>query len=170
MKMSAKGIRALALEEALVLVAYQDGEHMSWGFGHNDPALKPGDTTTIERALALLAEDLTPREDIVARMIKVPMAEHENDALVSAYYNKGNKLVPVARLINVGERNEAMAALLTINRNDAGEFKPGLAERRMREMRMFLRGDYGDLSKKIKFYCGDPKTTQPEEMDFPNVI
>lgn len=166
MKTSPKGVRFLAKEEALVLTAYQDGEHMSIGFGRNDPALKPGDTITIEQAMAYLVADLAPREAAVGRMLKVPVTSNENDVLVSCYYNKGNLIVPVIEHINAGRKDEAMAQLLTINRNKAGVFKSGLAERRIREMRVFLRSDYGDLSK-IKFWPGDPSKSAPVEIPFP---
>lgn len=166
MKTSPQGVRFLAKEEALVLCAYPDGEHMSIGFGRNDPALKPGDTITIEQALEYLAADLVPRERAIEKMLKVPVTQNEFDPLVSAYYNKGNLIVPVIAAINAGHKDEAMAAFLTINRNKAGVFKPGLALRRVREMDVFRNGNYGDLSK-IKIWRGDPNKTKPEEIPFP---
>lgn len=166
MKTSHKGVVFLAKEEAIVLAAYQDGEHMSIGAGHNDPALKPGDTISLEKAIALLASDLESRDAAITRMLKVPVEQHEFDPLVSAYYNAGSKVRLVVDLINHGERDEAMATMLTYNRTKEGKFKPGLAHRRIREMDVFLFGNYGDLST-VKIWRGDPNKTRPEEMAFP---
>lgn len=150
----------LGQEEALVLVSYPDGEHRSIGAGHNDSALTPDSKITLEEALALLAVDLVSREAAVAKMLKVPIKQWEFDALVDAYYNKGNLVAPVIDLLNAGHTGDAMAHLLTINRNKAGVFLPGLAKRRFREMQLFLYGDYGDLTT-IKVWRGPPSSTKP---------
>lgn len=170
MKTSHNGVVFLARAEAIVLVAYPDGEHMSWGAGHNDPALKPGDQISLEDALKLLAADLAPREAYITKKLTLPVEQHEFDALVDAYYNKGSHVLPVIELINAGDHLEAMAVLLTINRNEsgpkAGKFNEGLAKRRMNEIALFLHGNYGDLSK-VKIWRGDPSKTKPEEIVFP---
>lgn len=172
MQTTYRGLCAIAREEAVVLVPYPDGRpgEFSIGIGHYDPTLKADSPAiTIEEAWELFRSDMAPRELEVAKMLKMSVVPQENDALVSAYYNKGSKVRPVIDLINKGEKMEAMALLLTINRNAQGEFKAGLASRREREMRMFLRGDYSDEEKdvpKLKLWRGAP-IGAPELIDFP---
>lgn len=164
----------MAREEAVVLVPYPDGKHYSQGLGHYDPALRPDSPPiTVDQAWALFAEDLVPREAIVSKMVTVPLKQHEFDALVSLYYNKGNALRPVAELINAGQPMDAMGRMLAVNRDEKGVFKPGLAARRLREMQIFLKADYGDQPQPakpapmLKLWRGDPKTTAFEEIPFP---
>lgn len=150
-----------------MLVPYRDGKTgYSQGLGHfgvepNAPAWTP------EYAWSVFLDDVKERSRIVANYIKVPMSQSEEDALVHFYFQAGNKIEVVAMLINDGEPKEAMAFLLTQNRNESGEFRPGLARRRYAERRMFLSGDYGDETVKLKLWRGDPKTTPVEMIDFP---
>lgn len=172
MQMTYRGLCAIAREEAMVLTPYPDGlaGQFSQGIGHFDPALTADSPSiTVEQAWELFRADMAPREAEVAKMLKVPVIPQENDALVSAYFNKGSKVRPVIDLINAGDKMEAMALLLTINRNAKGEFKAGLASRREREMRMFLRGDYSDEARdkpKLKLWRGVP-VGEPEMIEFP---
>lgn len=169
MNTSFPGRRFIALEEACCLTAYQDGEHLSVGYGHNDPALKAGDRITFNRAFELLGEDLVKRDEIVTRMLKgTEVQQYEFDMLGSAYFNKGNAVASVIRQIVLGNRLDAMALFLTINRDSKGVFKPGLARRRVREMNVFLTGDYGDQTRKVRLYRNNPKVDPTfEEFEFP---
>lgn len=166
------GKRHIALEEALVLAVYPDGEHLSEGYGHYDLNLKEGDTITFERAFELLGEDLVERDKIVTRMLRgVDIPQHEFNMLSSCYFNKGNAVVPVIDYILAGDRLNAMAKFLTINRDSKGVFKPGLAHRRMREMDTFLTGDYGDTTRKVRLYRANPHVDPRfEEFEFPKEI
>lgn len=169
MQTSYRGRCFIARHEAAVLVAYQDGKHLSIGYGHNSPDLKPGDTITFEEAWALLKTDLEARERIVSKWLKVPVEQHKFDACMSTYYQKGSAVRQVINLVNEGDEAEAMALLLTFNRNQ-GKFSDGLAERRNQERRLFRRADYGDEAKPVpmlKLWTGDPRTTPPTEVPFP---
>lgn len=146
MKTSYHGRCLTAQEEALALVAYPDGTHLSIGAGHNDAGLKPGTTITIPQALALLGDDEASREAAISKALAVPVNQAQFDALTDAWFNKGTVIHPVIDLINKGDIDEAMALLLTFNRNKAGTFLLGLARRRQREAHLFMTGDYGDLS------------------------
>lgn len=140
---------------------------MSVGFGHNDPNLKPDDPPiTVQQAIDLLIADLAPREAAVSKMFSVPVLQQEFDAILDAYYNKGNLVRPVVRLINEGRKSDALDQLLTINRDASGTYRAGLARRRQREVEIFLHGDYGDISK-MKLWRGDPHKTAPEIIPFP---
>lgn len=166
------GRKHIAIEEACALQAYQDGPHLSIGYGHNDPTLKAGDTIAFERAFELLGEDLIERDKIVTRMLKgTEIPQHEFDMLVSCYFNKGNLIVPVVHMILDGDRLNAMALFLNINRDSKGVFKRGLANRRNREMNTFLSSDYGETNSKVKLFHGDPrdKSTVVTEFEFPVV-
>lgn len=171
MTVSYRGLCAIAREEAMVLVPYPDGKNFAQGVGHNDPLLKADSPPwTVEESWAKFIEDVALREKIVHNFIKVPMKQNEEDALVYFYYQAGSKIRSVAALINAGQPVEAMAMLLAYNRNEAGEFKLGLAGRRLREARMFLVGDYSDEATtvpKLKLWRGNPKSTPIELIDFP---
>jgi lysozyme len=163
---SRNGVLFLACREALVTVAYEDGAHMSVGFGSNDPNLEPGDTVTFKEAFARLKRDVAARETIVNRAIKVPVSQQQFDALFDLYYQNGNKHDAQGRpgwthmmsLINAGDFDGAAAYFPECRCNSAGEEKEGLRKRRVMEQGIFLRGDYGDLSS-VPFYPGNPHTT-----------
>ena len=157
----------IARQEACVLVSYQDGAHFSIGFGHNDPGLTADATITLDDAWALFKKDLEPREKSVDELIDVPLQPHQLDACVSLYYQAGNQLRAVAALINAGSIDEAMATLLSINRDYTfKQFRLGLAKRRLAEATLFMKADYGDLST-LKLFKGNPRTTPFIEVPFP---
>lgn len=94
-RMSDLGALSLLAREAITLVSYKDTAGV-WtiGVGHTAAAggLKPGPGVTlpsIEAALALYLVDLAKYEADVAAMVKVPLAQHQFDALVSWHYNTG---------------------------------------------------------------------------------
>ena len=157
----------IAQREAFVSVAYPDGVNHAIGFGRNDPAIKLGDTTTMEAELPLFLDGVRERAKTVDRALDWPVEQHEFDALVSLYYNKGTvALNDVASRLNDGDRSEAMAVMCTYNRKQDGSFSFGLAKRRWLELCIFRNADYGDLST-IKVFDGDPKIVPPVETPFP---
>lgn len=169
MQLSRNGYIFLGCREAIVLVAYPDGPHLSIGCGSNDPSLRPGDTITVKEAFERLKRDVAAREAIVNRMLKVAVSQQQFDALFDLYYQNGNKpdgqgrrgFDHMAGLINAGRFDDAAAYFPECCRNSAGESKDGLRKRRMMEQAVFLRGDYGDLSA-IPIWRGDPHTTLRE--------
>lgn len=164
MDLSQLGLRFIARREGLALVSYTDGRYFSIGFGHNDPKLKPGDTITVKEAFALLKEDVKPRAAEVTRMLKVPVNQHQFDALVSFYYQSGRKFVPdiISTLINVGDINHAAQLFPNCDTNSAGKHIPGLRRRRLLEQKIFLSGEYGELSP-IPMWRGDPAKVKAEQ-------
>lgn len=65
------------------------GDVPTVGFGTTG-GVKPGDTTTVERALARALKDVTVFEGALKSCVKVPLAQHEYDAFVSFSYNVGS--------------------------------------------------------------------------------
>jgi GH24 family phage-related lysozyme (muramidase) len=159
MQPSRKGLLFIAAREALVLQAYQDGAHLSIGFGSNDPALKPGDRITVKEAFKRLKKDVEARAEIVTKALTVPVLQHEFDAIFSAYYQSGtDALTDIAAAVNGGDKSAVAQAFLKHDTNAKGEPMPGLLKRRARELNLFLTGEYGDLDK-IPYWKGDPKKT-----------
>jgi GH24 family phage-related lysozyme (muramidase) len=163
MATSRNGLLFVGNREALVLTAYQDGKHCSVGFGSNSPALRLGDTISVRDAFALLKRDIAEREKILNRAIKVSVSQQQWDALISFYYQNGQKpdgqgrrgFDHMAGLINAGKFDEAAAYFPECDRNSAGEQKAGLRKRRLLEQAVFLRGDYGDLDP-LPYWPGAP--------------
>lgn len=90
--LTAIGRAALVSREAMKLRAYRDSVGV-WtiGVGHafGDPVVTPGMVITEAEALEIFARDLRKYEDAVDRGVKVPLADHERDALVSICFNIG---------------------------------------------------------------------------------
>lgn len=164
MRTSWEGVAFIARCEAMVLTAYQDGEHRSIGFGSNSPDLKAGDTITADEAFARLRVDIEAREAPLAGIINVYICGHMWDALMSLGFNTGMGALERSTVITrLNEGNYAAAAdeFLKIKSHT-----PGLLKRREAERLIFLDAEYGDNSK-IKCWTGDPRTTKPELIDFP---
>ncbi|MGE8128984.1 lysozyme [Methylobacterium sp. NPDC080182] len=168
---SRNGVLFIANREALVLTAYSDGPHPSIGFGSNSPALRVGDTITVPDAFRLLRKDIASREPGLNKRIRVPLEQHQYDALFSLHYQSGNRYMPVdpreagderpdiLRLLNAGRLNDAAAAWPDCDANLAGQRQEGLRKRRILEQAVFLRGDYGQLDP-LPYWPGDPRTTK----------
>lgn len=121
MRTSPQGIVEIAGHEGVVLGPYRDSVGV-WtvyvghtaGAGSPDPATIPRRDTrrfteaeadaAIRDALALFADDLQSYESRVERAIKVPLAQHQFDALVSFDFNTGGILrARLTAAINAGD-------------------------------------------------------------------
>lgn len=147
MKTSALGRMALISHEAIVLTRYRDSKGI-WTIGVGvtaaaGAAINPETftgTLTVRRAVDLFETVLARYEADVNRAIKVPLKQHQFDALVSFHYNTGAIAKATAtRLINAGRIEEGGDALLNWMQ------PPEVAGRRMAEHRLFETGDYGHL-------------------------
>lgn len=108
--MTKEGLKRLTAREGTVLKAYKDSVGV-WtiGVGHTSaagaPKVTPSLTITAQEAQDILARDLVQYEATVRSSIKVPLADHQFDALVSMCFNigtggfKGSTLV---KRINAG--------------------------------------------------------------------
>ncbi len=108
-------------------------------FAHQNAGLV---SLTPEQEMALLLATAPPYEDIVHRLILVPLEQHQFDALVSFAYNPGGPFGPVASAINQGDHDAGMAEIR--NRVYSGGHRlEDLVRRRRDETALFLTGSYG---------------------------
>lgn len=150
MKTSDKGKFALALKEGLVPAPYLDSVGVwTFGIGHAEtsglapnpremPKGMPADLDgAIRESFRLFTRTLEQYEAAVRRAVKVPMAQHEFDALVSFHYNTGGiARAALTRHLNNGDRAKAADAFMGWLR------PPEIKGRRKAEQRMFMAGVY----------------------------
>lgn len=149
MRMSDKGLVALARHEGIVPGPYRDAAGVwTYGVGHTaaagapDPAQMPRGMprdvmAEIGRALRLFRADVERYEDEVRRAVTVPLSQHEFDALVSFHYNTGGiARASATELLNAGHRREAGFALMNWSKPES------VIPRRRAERDLFLRGEY----------------------------
>ena len=150
MRISAQGIKQLVSEEGLRLEPYNDSAgHATVGIGHliHFGPVTQADVSRFQGfteagAIALLAQDLRPREQFVEDAVTVALGQNEFDALVSLVFNIGTGAFAkstVLRQLNAGARQAAADAFLLWVKGGAG-----LADRRRRERELFLTRDAPD--------------------------
>ena len=144
MKISEKGINFLIREEGERLKAYKCAAGV-WtiGVGHTGADVKEGMIITKEKSRELLKSDLSRFEKAVNTYIKVPLEQHQFDALVSLTFNIGvgnfSKSTLVKK-INVNASMEEIEFQFKQWRLVGG--KPILSPRRKREARLYRGGKY----------------------------
>lgn len=148
MKVSTAGILEIFEHEGVVPAPYLDSVGVwTWGVGHTaaagsfDPAKLPRGMPAdieaeIERAVRVFQDDIAKYEDRVNRAIKVPLKQHEFDALVSFDFNTGGIFrALLTKAINAGDMDAA--------RHFMGWLKPPeIRKRRTAEMNLFKTGNY----------------------------
>jgi len=97
-------------------------------------------TLTVAQQKQLLRNKAPDYERYVRRHVRIDLFQWEYDALVSFVYNPGASFVIVARAINAGKVDEAMRIIK--HRTGSGSAVAGLANRRAREIALYLYGDY----------------------------
>jgi lysozyme len=123
MRTSDRGLLALIRHEGIVPGPYLDVKGVwTFGIGHTaaagpaDPALMPRGMTAhldagIREAFRVFRADLARYEAEVLRAVKVALAQHEFDALVSFHYNTGSiARAALTRHLNAGDRAAAAEA------------------------------------------------------------
>jgi lysozyme len=138
-KISCDGLDLIKHFEGLFLQAYRCPAGV-WtiGYGHtgirhNDGTVKPGRRITAAQAEELLRLDMSKYEAAVNRLVTVPLAQHEFDALVSFHFNTGalGKSTLLRRL-NAGAYAEVPHQLRRWTRAN-GKVLKGLVRRRQSE-------------------------------------
>jgi len=167
MRTSRDGIFWIAGREALVLVAYHDGENpdgsLRYSLGFGDNSAKAGDKIDPKTAWQRLVANIRQREKIVNKHLKKPVTQEQYDSIMEAYYQGGTRnLLPLAAAVNAGEAHKIPDILPLLDTNKSGEHKPGLKTRREASAKIAKDGDYGSLFP-IKLYRGDPRKTKPVE-------
>ncbi len=149
MKTSDAGLFALALHEGIVPAPYLDSVNVwTWGIGHTaaagnpDPAKMPRGMpadldAAIKAAIDLFRRDLAKYEAAVSRAVKVPLTQHQFDALVSFHFNTGAiGRAALTRRLNAGDYAGATSGFMAW-------VKPAsLKARREAERDLFLHGTY----------------------------
>jgi lysozyme len=143
MKTSTEGLMALVGHEGIVLSTYLDSEKVpTIGIGHTAAAGPPNPKTftgklSIAEAFALFRKDVSKYEAAVAATVKVPLKQHEFDALVSFHYNTGaiGKASFVKKL-NAGDRAGAIKGIMDWKKPAA------IIPRRAAERDLFRTGIY----------------------------
>ncbi len=149
MKMTRRGMLALALHEGLVPAPYKDVKGIwTYGIGHTaeagapDPEKMPRGVpadldAAIRDVLVLFARDVVRYEAEVLRAVRVPLVARQFDALVSFHYNTGAIAeAALTRHLNAGNPGAAAAAFM--NWVTPSSLRP----RRTAEMRLFRDGVY----------------------------
>ena len=145
MKTTLKGLIEIAAHEGIVAMPYRDVKGIwTFGIGHTKAAGKPdpaelpkGEAAPMEAVFDVFRRDIARFEERVNRLVRVPLAAHEFDALVSFDYNTGglNRADLLVRL-NAGDRAGAADGFM-------GWTKPAaIIPRRTKELRLFRDGVY----------------------------
>lgn len=138
MRMSPEGRRRLIQREGIRLHAYRDSVGI-WtiGVGHTSaagpPTVHPTLTITADECDAILTRDLRQYEKAIDAALRVPVAQHEYDALVSICFNVGPKFgqSTCIRKLNAGDRAGAAEAIMLWNK------PPEIIARRRTEYQQF---------------------------------
>lgn len=155
MQTSIEGKAALVASEGVVPAVYLDSvgvptygvgvTHWAIGdeaFSRLSDAMPQNVDRTVDDILDLFENVLRQYEDAVRDAVKVPLEQHEFDALVHFTYNVGGpnfRRSRLLRLINAGDKDEAGRT------GFHGWLKPtSLRGRRDVESDMFLHGNYGN--------------------------
>lgn len=145
MKVSEEGLAEIAGHEGIVLSPYYDSVGvLTFGIGHTanagppDPKTLPmGKQQPVEYAMEVFARDIAKFEKRVNDAVKVPLKQHEFDALVSFDFNTGGiHRATLTKLINAGDRAGAAKAFMGWKR------PPEIIPRRRAEMKLFRTGKY----------------------------
>ena len=148
-KMSDRGLLALVRHEGLVPGPYLDVKNVwTFGIGHTASAGPPDPARMsrgmladldagIREAFRLFRKDIVAYEAEVLRAVKVPLAPHEFDALVSFHYNTGGiAKASLTRHLNAGNRTAAAQGFM-------GWLRPAsIRTRREAERDLFRDGQY----------------------------
>lgn len=166
MKISTKGVLEIAEHEGVVLGPYLDSVGVwTWGVGHTaaaggpEPAKMPREDTRawtdarvkaeLVRALRQFDIDLDSYEARVAKAVKVPLKQHEFDALVSFDFNTGGIFkAKLTQAINRGDKG---------GDGFMGWIKPKeITKRRQAEQALFRTGRYDANGDRIPVYDALP--------------
>ena len=171
MEISTDGLIEIASHEGLCLRPYFDSVGvLTWGIGHTkaagppDPALLPREEDQpIGAIFATFKNDLAAVEANVNKLVKVPLAQHEFDALCSFDFNTGGLWrSSLLRSLNAGDHALAAEQFMGWSR------PPEIIGRRKKEMVLFRDGTYSSGGKVNVFpvnAAGQPVYRQGRNID-----
>lgn len=147
-KFSNEIVRFIKNHEGLRLTSYVcPGGKLTIGYGHTGPEVRGGLTITRAEAEELLHQDMKSRALEIQRMVRVPLKQHQMEALLSLVFNigvgafKGSSLL---RLLNLGQYQTVPHQIKRWDRatvNGKLTRLPGLTKRRAAEVD-FWNGEY----------------------------
>ena len=131
------------------LLPYQDppgSDSWSIGWGHFCGKTKP-EPITQAKADAYLAEDMEWAVGSVNAAVKVPLNQHQFDALVDTYYNNGGKPFreTLGRVLNAGLYDLVPGELMRLIHDLTGKVDQRLVHRRALEVHLFTMPDERSL-------------------------
>jgi len=137
---SATGLALTEQFEGCALTAYQDQVGV-WtiGYGHTGPEVVAGLTITQAQAQAYLAQDVSSAAACVNKVVTLPLAQDEFDALVDFVFNLGSGAFEGSTLLrdlNAGNFSDA-AAQFDLWDHAGGAVVAGLLRRRQAEAALF---------------------------------
>jgi lysozyme len=143
MRVDATGRAFLTKEEGEILHQYFDaGGKPTIGVGHLLAKSRPGYYITHEESQRLLSADLARFEAAVNKLVKVPLNQHQFNALVSFAFNLGEGALAkssLLKLINSGRKDSAaITPAFALWRNVNGKPNASIEARRRREAALFL--------------------------------
>ena len=141
MKLSSLGLALLAYFETFKPTAYRD-QHgvLTIGYGHTGDDVTEGMTCTYEQAVGWLTIDVARAEEGVSDHVKVIIAQHEFDAMVSLAFNIGVTAFANSTLLSMLNAAEDAADQFLVWDRIAGQTNSGLLARRHVERALFLDG------------------------------
>lgn len=150
---SEDGLDLIREFEGLRLEAYPDpgtgAEPWTIGYGHTGDDVFPGMRITRAEADALLRGDVQHAEDAVRDLVRVPLAQHQFDALVSFCFNCGRGAFAkstLLRKLNTGDFDAVPTELARWTRA-AGKVLPGLVRRRKAEAALWVGYEGADTDR-----------------------
>ena len=144
MQLSDIGVDLITNFEGLKLDPYNDSRGFATiGIGHlirRGPVIPEDKSITKQQAYDLFKTDSAWAQKAVSTLVKVPLSQHEFDALVSWTFNLGSGTLAnsmVLTLLNAQKYAEAAVHMLLYNKS-GGAMLPGLVRRRQAEVNLFL--------------------------------
>jgi lysozyme len=130
--------------EGLRLVAYQNAHDVpTIGYGHTN-GVRIGDTCGQAEADAWLEDDMGAAVDAVGSLVKVPLTDHQQAALLDFTFNLGTGALASSTLlkdINAGNFEDVPHQLARWVHDHGGDVLPGLVRRRQYEATCWLTPD-----------------------------
>lgn len=147
MRTSADGINLIKQFEGVRLTAYKailEEQYYTIGYGHYGADVSKGMTITQAQADAYLKTDLIRYENAVKNTVKIPLNQHQFDALVSFTYNCGGNSL---KSLVSGRTARQIAEKLPSYCYASGRKLEGLVRRRKAEKELFMKEDDIDMDK-----------------------
>jgi len=142
MKISDFGLELIKAAEGLELKAYADtGGVPTIGYGHTS-GVRLGQKTTQKQAEFFLKTDVESAEATVDKFVKVPIKQHEFDALVSFVFNVGIGQFMKSTLLRKLNKEDRIGAVNELDRwiYDNGRILLWQIKRRAVERELFKTG------------------------------